>query len=206
MSDHESAIARYRIDAGRSKFTVQAFATGLLAGFGHNPVIAIRDFTGEAQFTPETIADAALRLVIKAASLAVVGDVKEKDRQEIERVMLDDVLEVARYPEVVFESTSVTATRSAAGRYRVRLVGDLTLHDVTRQNIWIAAQLTLGEADLRAQGDFTIKPTDYRIKLVSVAAGALKLKDELQFSFDLAGEHTDETDATDRHGSIRGNP
>jgi len=38
---------------------------------------------------------------------------------------------------------------------------------------------------LRAFGDFTIRQSDYRIKLASVAGGALKLKDELKFTFDI---------------------
>ena len=35
---------RYRIDPGRSRFTVQAFATGLLSAFAHSPTFAVRDF------------------------------------------------------------------------------------------------------------------------------------------------------------------
>jgi hypothetical protein len=38
---------------------------------------------------------------------------------------------------------------------------------------------------LRASGDFSLNQTDYGIKLVSVAGGALKLKDELKFSFEI---------------------
>jgi hypothetical protein len=38
---------------------------------------------------------------------------------------------------------------------------------------------------LRASGDFALDQTDYNIKLVSVAGGALKLKDELKFSFEI---------------------
>jgi hypothetical protein len=38
---------------------------------------------------------------------------------------------------------------------------------------------------LRASGEFALKQTDYGIKLVSVAGGALKLKDELKFSFEI---------------------
>jgi polyisoprenoid-binding protein YceI len=175
------------LDAGESDFTVQAFATGLLAGFGHNPTIGIRDFVGEAQFTLGAPAAAALRLVVNVKSLAVLDDVKEKDRQEIERTMLNDVLEASLIPEIIFRSTNITLTRIVEGRYKARIIGDLTLHGVTRNGLWIMAQLTLDGDKLRAQGDFTLRQTDYKIKLVSVAAGALKLKDELKFSFDLVG-------------------
>jgi polyisoprenoid-binding protein YceI len=187
MSNEAVSPTRYQLDARQSKFTVQAFATGLLAGFGHNPGIGIRDFTGEVQFDPNRLTEAALRLTIKANSLAVLDDVKEKDRREIEQAMFDEVLEVRTYPEITFQSTSTTVTRIVAGRYKARIIGDLTLHGVTRNNLWIMAQITVDGDKLTAQGDFSLKQTDFNIKLVSVAAGALKLKDELKFTFDLVG-------------------
>ena len=51
-------VRRYQIDAGQSSFIVQAFVGGLLSGFGHNHNIAIKDTSGEAQFTDGTVAPA----------------------------------------------------------------------------------------------------------------------------------------------------
>lgn len=185
MSADEKAVVRYIVDASQSKFTVQAFASGLLAGFGHNPTIAIRDFTGQMQCTTGSLTNASVRLVINAESLAVVDDVKEKDRNEIESMMHDTVLETSRYPEIIFQSTNITVTRIVEGRYKARIIGELTMHGVTRGNLWIQAQAKVEGGSIRAQGDFTLKQTDFIIKLVSVAGGALKLKDELKFTFDI---------------------
>ncbi len=185
MSADEKAVVRYVADVGQSKFTVQAFASGFLAGFGHNPNIAIRDFTGEVQCTQGSLTNASVRLVIKAESLAVIDDVKEKDRKEIESMMHDTVLETSRYPEMIFQSTNITVTRIVEGRYKARIIGELTMHGVTRGNLWIQAQVKVEGDGVRAQGDFSLKQTDYNIKLVSVAGGALKLKDELKFTFDI---------------------
>lgn len=178
--------ARYRLNAGESRFTVQAFAEGLFSSFGHNPVIAIRDFDGEAECAPDTLEAAKLHVTIKADSLAVTDDIKEKDRLEIEQMMREQVLETGRYPEIVFESTSITASRLSGARYRVRVIGDLTLHGVTGRSLWIQAEVKTNEEGLRAQGEFTLKQTDYQIKPVSVAGGTLKVKNELKFSFDIA--------------------
>jgi polyisoprenoid-binding protein YceI len=185
MSSDEKTVVRYVADAGQSKFTAQAFATGLLSGFGHNPTIAIRDFTGEVRHAPGSFADASVRLVIQTGSLAVVDDVKEKDRREIEGMMRDTVLETARYPEIIFQSTNIAVTRIIEGRYKARIIGDLTMHGATRTGLWIQAQARVEGDRMRAQGDFALKQTDYNIKLVSVAGGALKLKDELKFTFDI---------------------
>jgi len=185
MTTTEDGVLSYKADTSQSKFTVQAFATGLLSGFGHNPTIAIRDFTAEIRFVPETFANAAFRLEVRADSLTVIDDVKEKDRLEIEETMHRQVLETATYPDIVFQSTSVTVTRVVPGRYKARIIGDLTLHGVTRAGLWLQAQLMISEDQLRAQGDFILKQSDFKIKPVSVAAGALKLKDELKFNFDI---------------------
>jgi polyisoprenoid-binding protein YceI len=186
MSETESGIANYSIDSGQSTFTVQAFATGLLSGLGHNPTIAIRDFAGEIRFVPKTFADAAFRLEIKTNSLEVIDDVKENDRREIEDVMHNQVLETSAYPQIVFQSTNVAATRIIEGRYKMRIIGDADIHGVSRNGIWIQAQVTIDGESLRAKGDFLLKQSDFKIKPVSVAAGALKLKDELKFVFDIA--------------------
>ena len=58
------------------------------------------------------------------------------------------------------------------------------MHGVTRNQAIVVRVALLGSM-LRASGDFTLDQTDYNIKLVSVAGGALKLKDELKFSFEM---------------------
>jgi polyisoprenoid-binding protein YceI len=180
-------IVRYHLDAARSKFTAQAFAGGLLSGLGHNPIIGLREFAGAVQFAAGTLADASLRITVDANSLAVVGEAPEKDTPEIERAMLGEVLETAQYSEITFESTSIAVTRIIEGRYKARIIGDLTLHGVTRKGLWISAQVTLDGADLKAQGDFTLKHTDYHLKQVTVAAGVLKVKDEVKLEFKIVG-------------------
>jgi polyisoprenoid-binding protein YceI len=184
MSMNEPGIVSYRIDAGRSRFTVQGSADGLLAMFGHDPVIAICGFGGDARFRLGSLESASLLMLVQADSLAVVNKVSDKDRREMERAMREDLLEIARYPEIVFMSTSVAANRMGEGQYRARITGNLSLHGVTREQS-IDAQLTLNDGSLRAQGEFPLRQTDYNIKPVAVAGGTLKMKDELKFSFDI---------------------
>jgi polyisoprenoid-binding protein YceI len=181
-----AGVVHYRLDAGQSRFTVQAFAEGLLSSFGHNPVIGIRNFEGEVEFVPGTLGGARVRMTIRADSFATVDEAKEKDRPEIDRMMREDALEVSKYPEVVFESTSVTASRVREGLYRARVIGNLTLHGVTQPNLWIQAEVTFKDDDtLRAQGDFSLRQSDYKIKPVTAVGGMLKVKNELKFKFDI---------------------
>jgi polyisoprenoid-binding protein YceI len=182
-SEAAKALEHYRLDAAASKFSVQAFAEGLLSAFGHDPVIGVREFQGEASFVPGTFENASLRLSVNANSLSVVNDLKEKDRQDIERTMRDEVLETGRYPEISFESNNVSLSRIKEGHYRARAIGDLTLHGVTQKNVWISGEVTATNDGLAARGDFSLKQTDYKIKLVSVAGGTLKIKNEVKISF-----------------------
>jgi polyisoprenoid-binding protein YceI len=178
--------ACYRFDPEKSRFTVQAFAGGLLSVFAHNPTIAIRDFTGTIRFNPETLADVSLEMVIRANSLEVAGDVNPRDRPEIERTMQSEVLESAAYPEIRFRSTATTADRIAANWYRLRVKGELSLRGVTRPHE-VDVQLRIGESEVRLSGAFTLLQSVFGIKRVSGVGGTITLKDELKFAFDILG-------------------
>jgi polyisoprenoid-binding protein YceI len=180
----ETLTDRYLIDGRSSRFTVQAFATGLLAKMGHNPTIGIRDLSGEMKFNPDKLEAGAFRLVIKAASLSVQDDISDKDLREIERLMKQEVLETAKFPEIVYEASSIPVTKMSDSLCSATLNGNLTMHGVTRSQPIVTRVALLGSM-LRASGDFSLNQTDYNIKLVSVAGGALKLKDELRFSFEM---------------------
>lgn len=184
----ESGVVRYRLVPAQSTFTVQAFAEGLLSAFGHDPVLAIKDFSGEVQFVPGSFEAASLKMTVKADSIVLSTEVKEKDRIEIEQTMREQVLEIAKYPEIVFVSSNISVTKLAEGRYRARVIGDLTFHGATQKNLWITPEVTVSGESLSAKGVFSLKQTDFGIKPFSAAAGTIKLKNELKFSFDIAGE------------------
>lgn len=176
--------ARYRIDAGESRFIVRAFAGGFLSAFAHDHTIAIRDVTGETDFTYGTVEPASLRITIKADSLAVTDKVSESDRKKIEGTMRDEVLEVSSYPTITFKSTSVNASKNGGAQFQARIAGELTLHGVTKP-LTITAQLDFGDKVLRAKGAFSLKQSAFGIKPVSVAGGTIKVKDELKFTFEI---------------------
>ncbi|HTG29978.1 MAG TPA: YceI family protein [Methylomirabilota bacterium] len=183
MSPETSAV-HYTIDPASSRFTVRAFAAGLLSGFGHNPVIAIREFSGEVNFAPDNLAGSSVGMTIQAGSFEVQNDVSETDLREITRTMNDQALEVKRFPEIAFESRQVSGMQLGESLYVLKIEGDLFLHGVTRPQT-LSANVAAGDDKLRAYGEFLIKQSDFKIRLVSVAGGALKVKDELKLAFDI---------------------
>jgi polyisoprenoid-binding protein YceI len=177
--------ALYVVDARRSRFTVQAFATGILSAMGHNPTIGIRTFAGQVRFDPEALRGSEFRLTVQAASLSVEDDISDKDRREIERMMQSDVLEIDKYPEIRYEAPSpIAINRVDFSLFSATLNGSLSLHGITRNESFPVRILTMGEM-LRTSGEFILKQSNYQIKPVSVAGGALKVKDELRFSFEM---------------------
>jgi polyisoprenoid-binding protein YceI len=156
----------------------------MFSALGHNPTLAVRDFDGEASFSPDALDQARLVLKIKAGSLAVTDNISDKDRRELERTMNQEVLETARYPEILYESTQASASKAGDGQFFVNLLGALTLHGVTNTQA-ISTQVSLTGDMLRAHGEFNVLQSAYGIKPVSVAGGTLKVKDELKCAFDI---------------------
>jgi polyisoprenoid-binding protein YceI len=130
------------------------------------------------------LASAFLDLVVKSGSLQVADDVSEKDRSEIERMMHDDVLESSRYPEITFKGQAAGIDRIYEGFYKIKITGQLSLHGSDREHT-IETQVRLLENGLRAEGETQLRQSDYDITRVSVAAGTLKVKDEVKLSFNI---------------------
>lgn len=180
---------RYSVEPRLSRFTVKVTAGGPLAKLGHSPVITISDYTGAIDCVPEKIERSHFSVGIHAKSLVVADDISEKDRAEIQATMLSEVLEVEKFPEIAFESSSIVSDRVLEGLYRIAVTGNLNLHGVVRR-LQFTSQVAFVGDTLRASGDFMILQTDYNIKLYAVAVGALKLKDELKFAFDIVARKT----------------
>ena len=176
---------RYLIDTEKSTFTVRAFATGMLSAFGHNPTIAIQNFEGEISLNAEQVEQSSLRLLIHAASLTVTDDIREKDRIEINRTMHEEVLESDSFPEIIYQSSSIVATKTGEGQYSGTIKGDLTFHGVQRSQP-VSTRISVNGDVLRAMGDFSVKQSDYEIRPVSAVGGTIKLKDELKLFFDIS--------------------
>src|SRR5207253_2047102 len=150
---------------------------------------AIRDFTGEAQLTPNAISPASLQMRIRADSLAETRDVfTEQQKQIINREIREIVLETTKYPEIIFKSADVTV-QLVGGQIEARIGGDLTMHGVTR-HIVIPAQVTINGNDLRARGSFTVKRSDYNVKATSALHGTIRVRDELKFTFDIVAHQS----------------
>lgn len=185
LSSKSYAEVRYRLDASKSKFMVRAFSGGLLWFKGHDHFIAVRDFDGEIRLTPQAISPASLEMTIRSNSLVETRDVfTEQQKQIINKELREIVLESEKYPVITFKSTKVIGKPRPDGSFDARIEGNLTMHDVTR-SIVIPARITSAGSDLRAQGEFNVDRSDFKVKATSAFHGMVRVRDKLKFTFDI---------------------
>jgi len=184
VSPSPPSKASYQIDAKKSRFIVETQTTGLSAMFAHDHKIEARDFGGQATFTRDDGRGASLALTVQASSLYLLGENDIGARQSIESALREDVLETAKYPDIVFKSRSVTSERRGDGTYDVRLTGELKLHGVKRQ-VTIPARVSVDPGTLHAIGVFEIRQTDFKITPFSFVSGSVGIRDVVTLSFDI---------------------
>ena len=182
----------YQIDPGASRFTIRAFASGMLSGMGHNPTFLARDLGGQVTFDSQNPGSAAVRLRVGSASLTLVDSMSERDRREIERVTSQEVLESSVHPEILYEGGRI-AVAGGGAPLQATVDGMLTLHGVSRP-LQLVVRVYPDGTMLRAQGEVALRQADYRIEPVSVAGGMLKVKDEVKLAFDIVARQVPAVD------------
>lgn len=162
------------IDPTHSSITVRVFKAGVISAFGHNHEIAAPIAQGSVDAKEPRVS-----LRVDAAKLQVLDpEVSANTRAQIQKTMQGPaVLDSARFPEISFISTSI----SAAGGERWTVAGNLTLHGQTKP---VRVEVSLKDEHYR--GGASIKQTDFGITPVTVAAGAVKVKDLVRIEFDIA--------------------
>jgi polyisoprenoid-binding protein YceI len=184
------AAQRYTLDASHSKFIAHALRGGLFWFKGHDHLVAVREFTGEAQLNPDSIAASSLVITAKTVSMEETSSVfTEAQKKIINKELREIVLLPDQYPDIVFKSTNVSGKAAGANQYDLKINGDLTLHGVTRQ-ITIPTKVTVMGNDLRAQGEFSINRSDFKVKATSAFHGLVRVRDKLKFEFDIVGHQS----------------
>lgn len=182
-----NTTARYRLDSSQSKFIAHGLRGGLLWLKGHEHLVAAREFSGEAQLDSVSLAASSLQLIVKTDSMAETSDAfTEPQKQIINKELREIVFEPAKYPEIVFRSSSVSGKTLGSGQYDLKIAGALTLHGVTRQ-IVIPAKVTVSGNDLRAVGEFSIDRSNFNVKATSAFHGMVRVRKKVKFTFDIVG-------------------
>lgn len=162
-----------RVDTEKSKLTVRAFKTGLFSGFAHDHEIAAPVKSGTIDFTNQRV-----DLHFDSRQMKVLDpDLEPDKRMEVQRTMLSDkVLDSDAYSDIHFVSRRVTSAINNA--YRVE--GDLTLHGVTRPIV-----VPVSPKGNSYTGSVMLKQTQFGIKPVKLFGGTVKVKDDIEITFEI---------------------
>lgn len=163
--------AEKTIDVTKSVLTIHVGKTGAFSMAGHEHWI-------DAPISHGQLTDGAgarVDFTVDARRLKVRADKEPvKDLPKVQEAMQSEVLESEKYREIVFHSTQVTST----GGQSWQVTGTLTLHGVS-QPVTVEVR---GEGAIYS-GRARIKQTDFGIKPISAGGGTVRVKDELEITF-----------------------
>lgn len=164
---------RHQIDPTASTVTVHVKKAGLFRTFGDEHEVRAPLTSGAVDDGPTATVD----IAIDASRLQVLDPgLSPADRDQVQTRMLGaDVLDVSRFPQIRLKSTSVDRT---AGGWNV--TGQLTLHGETHPIV-----VTVTNDHGRYRGTATLKQTAFGMKPVSVAGGAVTVRDEVSIDFNI---------------------
>jgi len=167
------------IDVNKSSLKIRVFKSGAFSAFAHDHEIQAPLEEGKIE---EGSAHASVQLRVDARKMRVLDpDTSADKRAEIQHTMEGaSVLDVEKFPEISYQSTTVTSR--GENHWEVR--GDLTLHG---QKQPIAVAVTLQDGHYR--GSASLKQTAFGITPVRIAGGTVKVKDEVKIEFDIVASN-----------------
>jgi hypothetical protein len=169
------AMAEERlIDTQRSVITIHVGKAGLFSMAAHEHWVSAPIASGVIDETGAS----RVEFKVQSASMMVKPDpnVDTKDHDQIQKHMEELTLETAKYPEIAFRSTRVE--KVAEGQFKVE--GTLLLHGASK-----LVSVNVRREGQSWTGHTVIKQTDFGIKPISIAGGAIKIKDPVDIDFQI---------------------
>jgi polyisoprenoid-binding protein YceI len=181
------AASPYVLSPEGSQVVIHVGKAGVFSFAGHEHRIVAGPVEGTVVFDAENLARSTVEVRFQASGLRVTGQGEPKDDvPKVQEAMLGPkCLDAPRFPTIRFASRTVTVGHASAGHDDLVILGDLTLHGVTRPVTVPVAVDLLGDR-LTARGRMTVRQTDFGITPITVA-GVVKVKDELVLEWTLEG-------------------
>jgi len=151
------------------------------AKLAHDLVLVANKWSGTLNVDPDNPGASSATLSVDSRSIDIVeatGGVKglsDKDRRDIGKNIDEKVLQTAKYPELKFESTSVSGSEP-----NFNVAGNMTITGTTRP-VNVAVKVDGSAVTATA----TISQKDFGIKPFSAMLGAIKLRDDVDFELHL---------------------
>jgi polyisoprenoid-binding protein YceI len=164
---------------GESQVRIHVGKSGMFAELAHEHDVSAPAFTGEVTYSARDLSDGAVTATFDARRMTVIAEHEPKDAPKVqERMLGPDVLDTAKYPRIRFTSKRVVAKESGPGTFTAQVTGELELHGVVRP-ITVPLRIGLSNGNLDAVGTVVLRQTDFGIKPIRLAGGAVTVPDEI---------------------------
>jgi polyisoprenoid-binding protein YceI len=182
-----AAPRTFAIDGNASSAAAHVGKTGFGSFAGHDHTILAQAIQGEVVLDSEQLSRSSVDLIVNARSLKVSEEGEPQgDAPKVQQAMRGSkVLDVRRYAIIHFRSTEVTAKQVAPSSYDLAVVGELSMHGVTKP-FTVPVRLEVHGDTLNATGKMVVKQTDFAIEPTSAAGGLVKVEDEVALTFRIA--------------------
>lgn len=147
------------------------------AKLAHDLILTATSWQGTLNVDADNPSASSASLAIDARSIEIIeasGGVKglsDKDRRDIGKNIDEKVLQTDKYPELRFESTSVSGSEP-----NFNVAGNMTIVGTTRP-----VNVALNVAGTTVSAKTSISQKDFGIKPFSAMLGAIKLRDDVEF-------------------------
>jgi len=167
------------IDGNKSSLKIRVFKSGAFSAFAHDHEIEAPIAEGKIdEGKIDSSANASVQLRVDARKMRVLDpEIAPDKRAEIQQTMQSaKVLDVEHFPEISYQSTTVTSK----GNAHWEVHGTLSLHGKKEP---VAVEVSLQDGHYR--GSASIKQSAFGIEPIRIAGGTVKVKDELKIEFDI---------------------
>jgi polyisoprenoid-binding protein YceI len=160
---------------------IKSYKDGMGAKLAHDLVLSPTTWRGTLNVDADNPGASSAELTIDARSIEILETVggmmslSDKDRKKIAKNMEEDVLHTNKFPELSFESTTVSGS---APNFKV--AGNMTITGTTRP-----VEVSLNVNGTTVTATTSISQKDFGIKPFSAMMGAIKLRDDVDFELTL---------------------
>ena len=147
------------------------------AKLAHDLILSPTSWRGTLNVDADNPSASSAELSIDPRSIQILESVggvmslSDKDKGKIAKNLDEDVLQTSKYPELTFQSTSVSGSEP-----NFTVAGNMTIRGATRP-----VNVALNVNGTQVNAKTTISQKDFGIKPFSAMMGAIKLRDDVDF-------------------------
>ena len=183
----QAEAVSFAVVEAKSTVRIHVGKSGALSFAGHRHEV-MAPVSGTVTADPATVSASSLDLRFASARLRLLpeGEPTGDAPRVAEAKRGPEILDASRFPDIRFVSKKVQG-QGSGGSDDLTIVGDLSLHGVTRE-LTVPVKVTLEGQMLTATGQATLRHDQFGMKPVSAGGGTVKVANEIRLDFRIVAE------------------